>query len=105
MIIDIHTHLGEYPGHIMESFAQEARAAWGPDFPLGIKREDHYAAAQTVDKVVALGFCAPAAGWVVPNDYVAAYVKRDPKRLIGFGAVDPRDPSANLEVERMKSEL
>ena len=89
MIIDVHTHVGEYPLHISEKFAAEARAAW-PDVTLGGTLDDHYAdALADVDRAVVLAFNAPAAGFVVPNDYVASYVARDPARLIGFGAVDP----------------
>lgn len=105
VIVDVHTHLGEYPGHISEAFAQEARSAWGGEFPLGTDLEAHHSVARSVGKVVALGFCAPASGWVVPNDYVAEYVKQDPDVLVGFGSVDPTDPAAPDEVERMKSDL
>ena len=52
-----------------------------------------------------LAFDAPAAGFVVPNDYVASYVARDPARLIGFGSVDPSSPGALDELERMKRDL
>lgn len=41
----------------------------------------------------------------MPNDYVAAYVARDPVRLIGFGWVDPNDARAPDELERMQQEL
>ena len=58
-----------------------------------------------MDRAVVLAFNAPAAGYVVPNDYVAAYVARDPARLIGFGAVDPSSPTAIDELERMQSDL
>ena len=54
---------------------------------------------------VVLAFDAPAAGFVVPNDYVAAYVARDPARLVGFGAVDPSAPDAIEELERMTGDL
>ena len=47
-----------------------------------------------------LAFNAPAAGFVVPNEYVAEYVARDPERLVGFGAVDPHHPGAVDELER-----
>ena len=105
VITDVHTHVGEYPLHISEKFAAEARAAW-PDVPLGGSLDDHYTdALADVDRAVVLAFNAPAAGFVVPNDYVASYVARDPARLIGFGAVDPSDPSAIDELERMKSDL
>jgi hypothetical protein len=105
VIVDLHTHLGEYPEHISEAFAAEARAAWGSGLRLGRTTDEHYAETQGVDKVVALGFCAPASGWVVPNDYVAAYVARDPERLVGFGSVDPNDANAPEELERMKQDL
>ena len=52
-----------------------------------------------------LAFNAPAAGFVVPNDYVADYVARDPERLIGFGSVDPSSATAIDELERMKADL
>jgi predicted TIM-barrel fold metal-dependent hydrolase len=105
VITDVHTHVGEYPQHISEKFASEARAAW-PDVPLGGSLDDHYTRALAdVDRAVVLAFNAPAAGFVVPNDYVASYVARDPARLIGFGAVDPSAGSAIDELERMKSDL
>ena len=105
MIVDVHTHVGEYPAHIGERFASEAREAW-PDVRLGGTLDDHYAdALADVDCAVVLAFNAPAAGFVVPNDYVASYVARDPARLIGFGSVDPSSRSALDELERMKGDL
>jgi uncharacterized protein len=105
VIIDVHTHVGEYPLHISEKFATEAREAW-PGIPLGGSLDDHYRdALADVDRAVVLAFNAPASGFVVPNDYVAEYVARDPARLIGFGAVDPSDGGAVDELERMKGDL
>lgn len=52
-----------------------------------------------------LGFNAPQAGYVVPNEYVAAHVARYPFGLIGFGSVDPHDRDCILELERMKYDL
>lgn len=105
MIVDLHTHLGEYPGHIDDRFAAEARAAWGLALRLGRTPDEHYDETGGADRVVALGFCAPFSGWTVPNDYVAEYVARDPERLIGFGSVDPNDAGATDELERMKHDL
>jgi predicted TIM-barrel fold metal-dependent hydrolase len=105
MIVDVHTHVGEYPAHISEKFASEAREAW-PGLRLGRTLDEHLGEALAdVDCAIVLGFDAPAAGFVVPNDYVAEYVARDPARLIGFGAVDPHDPGAVDELERMKGDL
>jgi predicted TIM-barrel fold metal-dependent hydrolase len=105
VIVDIHTHVGEYPGHISEAFAEQARGAWA-DVQLGGTLDEHYAGAlDGVDRAVVLAFNAPASGFVVPNDYVASYVARDPERLIGFGAVDPSSATAIDELERMKGDL
>ncbi len=105
MIIDIHTHIGEYPAHIGERFAQEARAAWS-EAKIGVELDDHYRDTfADADKAVVLAFNAPAADFVVPNDYVAAYVARDPTRLFGFGSVDPHSRDAIDELERMKQDL
>jgi predicted TIM-barrel fold metal-dependent hydrolase len=105
VIIDVHTHVGEYPLHISEKFASEAREAW-PRIQLGRSLDDHYRdALADADRAVVLAFNAPASGFVVPNDYVASYVARDPARLFGFGAVDPSDDGAIDELERMKSDL
>jgi predicted TIM-barrel fold metal-dependent hydrolase len=106
MIIDLHTHVGEYPLHITETMLAEARAAWGPDLTLGVTLDEHQdVTLRVADRVVVLALCAPPAGFNVPNDYVAEYVKRDPKRLLGFGSVDPHDPRALEELERMKHDL
>ena len=105
MIVDVHTHVGEHPEHITERFAAQAREAW-PDIRLGRTLEEHHREAlDGVDRAVVLAFDAPAAGFVVPNDYVAAYVARDPERLIGFGSVDPSRPDALEELERMAHDL
>lgn len=105
MIVDVHTHVGEHPEHITERFAAQAREAW-PDIRLGRTLDEHHREAlDGVDRAVVLAFDAPAAGIVVPNDYVAAYVARDPERLIGFGSVDPARPDALDELERMSADL
>src|SRR3954467_2758363 len=102
MIVDVHTHVGEYPAHIGEKFAAEAREAW-PDVRLGGTLDEHRRdALADVDAAIVLAFNAPAAGFVVPNDYVAEYVARDPERLAGFGAVDPHAPGAVDELERFR---
>jgi predicted TIM-barrel fold metal-dependent hydrolase len=105
VIVDIHTHVGSYPEHIEERFAQQAREAWA-DVHLGGTLDEHYAGAlDGVDRAVVLAFNAAPAGFVVPNDYVAAYVARDPARLVGFGSVDPSSPTAIDELERMRADL
>ncbi len=105
MIVDIHTHVGTVPEHIHDRFVAQAREAWA-EVQLGGTLDEHYAGAlDGVDRAVVLAFEAPAAGFVVPNDYVAEYVARDPERLVGFGSVDPSSPTAVDELERMRDDL
>ena len=105
MIVDIHTHVGTVPEHIGERFVAQAREAWA-DVQLGGTLDEHYAGAlDGVDRAVVLAFDAPAAAFVVPNDYVAEYVAGDPERLVGFGSVDPSSPTAVDELERMQAHL
>ena len=105
MIVDIHTHVGKVPEHIEERFIRQAGEAWADVRLGGTLDEHHEGALDGVDRAVVLAFNAPAAGFVVPNDYVADYVARDPERLIGFGSVDPSSAGAIDELERMKDDL
>jgi predicted TIM-barrel fold metal-dependent hydrolase len=58
-----------------------------------------------VDKAIVLAFAAPAVGYVVPNEYVADYVRRFPEKLIGFASVDPNDLGAPDQLRYAVSEL
>lgn len=104
MIVDIHTHVGEYPLHISAGFAAESKRLW-PTVRLGRSLDDHARETAEADRVIVLGFQAHHAGWVIPNDYVADYVHQHADRLIGFGSVDPTRAGAVDEVGRMRDEL
>ena len=105
MIVDVHTHIGRHPCEISDEFVAEAQLAW-PEAQYTGTLDDHFRDALVdVDRAIVLGFNAPAAGFVVTNDSVAAYVARDPSRLIGFGSVDPANSNAVDELEKMKQDL
>jgi predicted TIM-barrel fold metal-dependent hydrolase len=55
----------------------------------------------------AIVFPNPNSGDKYPemNDYIAKSVKKYPKRLVGFGRVDPRREDATQELTRIKNEL
>lgn len=97
-MIDCHTHVGIADLHMGGEFMADARRAWGPDLQMGTTLEQHWEAVQAVEHAVVLAFAAPAVGFVVPNDYVAAYVAEHREKLIGFASVDPRDPDAPAEL-------
>jgi predicted TIM-barrel fold metal-dependent hydrolase len=100
MIVDIHTHVWEYPAHISEAFVADARQAAGDGYKdIAVDLDRHWEAMQAVDRAVVLGFRARHVGVLVPNEYVAAYVARHPEKLVGFCSVDPQDPDAVEQLE------
>ena len=95
MIVDVHTHVWEYPCHLGESFIADAKAVSGEGYrDIAVDLDRHWEAMQAVDRAVVLGFRARHVGVLVPNEYVAGYVARHPEKLIGFCSVDPQDPDA-----------
>ncbi|HWQ90114.1 MAG TPA: amidohydrolase family protein [Clostridia bacterium] len=90
MIIDCHTHLQAFPGHVSEEFAAQASAlSRGQPIDLHVPPERHWEAMKSVDKAIVFGMRAVASGFFGSNEYTAAYVKAHPEKLIGFAGVDP----------------
>jgi predicted TIM-barrel fold metal-dependent hydrolase len=90
MIIDCHSHIQEYPGHISEEFAAEANArSRGKPLQLHTPPERHWAAMKNVDRVIVFGVRAFHSGLTSPNEYISNYVRAHPEKLLGFAAVDP----------------
>jgi predicted TIM-barrel fold metal-dependent hydrolase len=103
MIVDIHTHVWECPCHLGEQFPADARAVGGGD--IAVDLNEHWKAMQPVDRAVVLGFRARHVGVLVPNEYVAEYVKQHPEKLIGFCSVDPHDTDAVEQFDHAVSGL
>ena len=105
-MIDCHTHLWRIGEHIGPFLPDEARRAWGmrPE-QMDVSPERHREAMRGVDGAIVLGFHAPYMEVVVPNDYLADYVRTDPARLVGFGSVNPVEPGAREELERSYHDL
>ena len=94
MIVDCHTHVGAAE-HYSAGFTADLARCWPEVEMIGHAAPDqHWQAMHQVDRVIVLAFDAPAAGIVVPNEYVADYVSRHPGKLIGFASVDPARPDA-----------
>jgi hypothetical protein len=58
MIVDCHTHVWEYPGHLSERFVSEIPRAKIEDVDINIKLEEHFAAMEPVDKAIVFAFKA-----------------------------------------------
>lgn len=90
MIVDCHSHIWEYPGHLTDEFVREANArARGRPMDLHVPPERHWKAMQKVDRVIVFGMRASHSGILTPNEYIADYVRQHPKKVIGFASVDP----------------
>lgn len=100
-MIDCHTHLWRIGEHVGPFLPEEARRAWGmrPE-QMDVSPERHRAAIRGVSGAIVLGFQAAYMEVVVPNDYIADYVRTDPGRLVGFASVNPVEPGAREELER-----
>jgi predicted TIM-barrel fold metal-dependent hydrolase len=92
MIIDIHSH----PGNVRDEKCAAYFKKTG-NIPDEIFRTFNQAMAQ-VDKAVVLALDLPDSAHT--NDYVAAFVKRNSEKFIGFASVNPKSPGAVEEIDR-----
>jgi predicted TIM-barrel fold metal-dependent hydrolase len=94
MICDAHVHLGK-------------SGPWQPYMNPTIHTDDLVRLFDKHDVERAIVFPNPNVGDKYPlmNDYIAESVRKYPKRLVGFGRVDPRRDDAIEELTRMKNEL
>ncbi|MPY86985.1 MAG: amidohydrolase family protein [Luteitalea sp.] len=100
MIVDVHTHVWERGKHLGEEFLRDAQVAAGDSYrDIAVDLDEHWEAMQAVDRAVVLGFRARHVGVLVPNEYVADYVRQHPEKLIGFCSVDPQDDDAVEQLE------
>lgn len=118
MIVDCHTHIWQSPDQLGRadlgeltrrgrSYASRAlhghRTGWRT-IPAA-DPDHHWAQSNAVDVSIVLGFKSRYLQAEIPNRLVAEYVRRDPKRLIGFAGVDPTDPAATDELAHAHGEL
>lgn len=90
MIIDCHTHIW-HSDHWSDELTREAFRARSQAIDIGVTPEAHWHAMEPVDKAVVFGLRAQHVGLLVPNDFIAEYVRLHPEKLIGFASVDPHE--------------
>lgn len=100
MIIDVHSHVWEYPAHFTDDFRRQAkRARAGVEVDLTVRYEDYRRAATPDTRTVIFGGKAKLSGVWVDDDYVARQVAAHPDTLIGFLSVDPTQDGWQREME------
>ncbi|MEO6924000.1 MAG: amidohydrolase family protein [Bryocella sp.] len=106
MLIDIHSHYFRYPEHFSESFKEQSkRSRNGVETDLTVRWADYQATAADCARTVVFGGKARLAGLWVPDHEVAAYVRTQPDRLIGFMSVDPTQKGWQDELEEGRVDL
>ncbi len=106
MIIDVHSHVWEYPLHFSDDFRQQAqRARAGVEVDLTVSYDDYRASAPPDTKTIVFGGKAKLSGMWVDDHYVAAYVAAHRDTLIGFLCVDPTQEGWERELKQGHQEL
>jgi predicted TIM-barrel fold metal-dependent hydrolase len=101
---DVHTHIWA-PEHVTDEFMSDLLRAWPAAVDLRADCDAHAEHAAAVDRSVVLAFDAEYAGFMVPDEFVAEYVRRDERRLIGFSSVDPLRRNVREKLARATEEL
>lgn len=106
MIVDCHSHYWE-PRHLESAWVQQLGriAREHDDDRLCITPEAYRTGLRGAERAIVFGLQARAAGIMVDNDDVAAFVRRMGGGVVGFLSVDPTDPGAADEVERASQDL
>ncbi len=106
MIIDVHTHAWEYPGHIDQGFMDELLVTRrGAKFEIHVEFADYMRAMEPCDRAICFGLRGLLTGLHVPNEYTADFVARAPNKLIGFMSLDPTEASWLDDFEHGRADL
>ena len=106
MIVDVHSHVWEFPAHFSDDFRQQARRAKaGVEVDLTVRYDEYRAGATHVDHTIVFGGKARRSGLWVDDRYVAACVAAHPDRLTGFLSVDPTQDGWQQELRAGHQEL
>lgn len=101
---DVHTHIWEAT-HVSDEFVRDLERVWPTGTQVRADYDAHAEHARLAGRSVVLAFDARHAGFLVPDEFVAAYVARDPQRLVGFCSVDPQRKDAADRLRRAVEEL
>ena len=97
MIIDYHSHFVQ-PEYFGEKLREEWKAVgYQPFLPMTFEQYDE--AMKPVDRAIVFGLTASAMGVRTPHEDIAAIVKRNPSKYIGFMALDPCDRDALQQMD------
>jgi predicted TIM-barrel fold metal-dependent hydrolase len=102
-IVDVHTH-HMLPEHWGSEWETHWKPSYGADYPR-ITPDGFDQAMAPVDSAILFGITAQAVGVNTPDEYTAAFVARNPRKYVGFMALDPTATDAIDRMERGALEL
>jgi predicted TIM-barrel fold metal-dependent hydrolase len=109
MIVDVHTRVWRREHWPDELTREVQRARTSPAGFSSVVREvteeAYRQALESADRAIVFGLRARHVGLLVPNDFVADFVRRFPEKLIGFASVDPNEPAYLDELHRAVEDL
>ena len=106
MIIDIHSHVWEYPKHFGDGFRLQAkRGRADVELDLTVRYEEYAQDAREETRTVVFGGKARLSGMWVDDQYVADQVAAHPDKLIGFLSVDPTQNNWEKEMHAGHQDL
>ena len=100
MIIDLHTQIWANLEQLGPDLAARARARQAAAIdPLDATPNAHERSMACVDGSVVLGFRSERLGARIPDEFVAEFVAKDPRRRVGVAGVDPLSPDALDQID------
>src|SRR5687767_15165483 len=100
MIIDARTHIWSSPEQLGVELADRLRARLGDrTTQLDASPARHERSMTCVDGSLVFGFRSDRLDARIPNELVAEFVSREPRRRIGICGVDPMSPDAIDQIE------
>jgi predicted TIM-barrel fold metal-dependent hydrolase len=90
MIVDVHTHIWDTPQQMGQGTARRLTTV-EPYDRLDTSAQAYDAAMTPVTKAIVLGFHSKYLGASISHEQIAAHVKRQPAKYLGFAGIDPMD--------------
>ncbi len=101
MIIDLHTYVWSSPEQLGEELARRLRTSPpGGSGRLDASPTAHDRSMSCVDGSMVLGFRSDRLEARIPNEFIAEFASKDPRRRVGAAGIDPMSDDALDEVER-----
>ena len=106
MIVDVHSHIWEFPRHFAADFREQARRARaGVEVDLTVRFDEYCATATHADRTIVFGGKARLSGLWVDDEFVAEYVASHSEKLIGYLSLDPTQDGWETEMRTGHEEL